>query len=118
PARRAPRPPAGPQLSPESRGILLRFSLLFLLDAFAGGFLSSALLTVFFHERFGASAATLGFLFAGARVANGLSQLAAAWLARRIGLVNTMVFTHVPSSLLLVTVTYAPTFGIAAALFL
>jgi MFS family permease len=110
--------PTGPRLSPASRRILTRLSLLFLLDAFAGGFLSSAMLTVFFHERFGASAATLGLLFAGARVANGLSHLGAAWLARRIGLVNTMVFTHVPSSLLLVTVTWAPSFGIAAALFL
>jgi predicted MFS family arabinose efflux permease len=106
------------RLSPESRGILVRISALFALDAFAGGFLSSAMLTVFFHDRFGVSAATLGLLFAGARVANGLSHLGAAWLARRIGLVNTMVFTHIPSSLLLVTVTYAPTFAIAAALFL
>jgi MFS family permease len=106
------------RLSPESRGILFRICALFALDAFAGGFLSSAMLTVFFHERFGTSAAMLGLLFAGARVANGISHLGAAWLARRIGLVNTMVFTHVPSSLLLVTVTYAPTFGVAAALFL
>jgi len=64
------------------------------------------------------SAATIGLLFAGARVANGFSHLGAAWLAARIGLVNTMVFTHIPSSLLLVTVTYAPSFGVAAALFL
>jgi predicted MFS family arabinose efflux permease len=60
----------------------------------------------------------LGPLFFGARLANALSHLAAAWLARRIGLVNTMVFTHVPSSLLLVTVAYAPSFPVAAALFL
>ena len=118
PATEAPVVQPGPRLSPASRGILARLSTLFLLDAFAGGFLSSAMLTVFFNQRFGASAATLGLLFAGARVANGLSHLGAAWLARRIGLVNTMVFTHIPSSLLLVTVTYAPTFGIAAALFL
>jgi MFS family permease len=114
----APVAPSGPRLSPASRRILGRLSLLFLLDAFAGGFLSSAMLTVFFHDRFGVSAATIGLLFAGARVANGLSHLGAAWLAARIGLVNTMVFTHIPSSLLLVTVTYAPSFGVAAALFL
>ena len=113
-----PVAPSGPRLSPASRRVLTRLSLLFLLDAFAGGFLSSAMLTVFFHERFGASAATLGLLFAGARIANGLSHLGAAWLAARIGLVNTMVFTHIPSSLLLVTVTYAPSFAVAAALFL
>ena len=118
PKTEAPPVSAAARLSPESRGILARISALFALDAFAGGFLSSAMLTVFFHDRFGASAATIGLLFAGARVANGLSHLGAAWLARRIGLVNTMVFTHIPSSLLLVTVTYAPTFGVAAALFL
>jgi MFS family permease len=118
PRAEAPRVAAATRLSPESRGILFRLSALFALDAFAGGFLSGAMLTVFFHERFGVEAATLGLLFAGARVANGLSHLVAAWLARRIGLVNTMVFTHIPSSLLLVTVTYAPTFGVAAALFL
>jgi MFS family permease len=110
--------PSGPRLSPESRRIVTRLSLLFLLDAFAGGFLSGAMLTVFFHERFGVSAASLGLLFAGARVANAVSHLGAAWLAARVGLVNTMVFTHIPSSLLLVTVTWAPSFGVAAALFL
>jgi len=113
-----PVAPSGPRLSAGSRRILGRLSLLFLLDAFAGGFLSSAMLTIFFHDRFAVSAATIGLLFAGARVANGLSHLGAAWLAARIGLVNTMVFTHIPSSLLLVTVTYAPSFGVAAALFL
>src|SRR5262249_47096205 len=54
----------------------------------------------------------------GARVMNAGSHLAAAWLAKRIGLVNTMVFTHIPSSLLLITVAFAPSFPIAAALFL
>ena len=54
----------------------------------------------------------------GARVANAFSHLGAAWLAKRIGLVNTMVFTHIPSSLLLLTVPFAPTFWVAAVLFL
>src|SRR5262249_56376036 len=54
----------------------------------------------------------------GARLLNAASHLGAAWLARRIGLVNTMVFTHIPSSLLLVTVAFAPSFSIAAVLFL
>ncbi len=57
-------------------------------------------------------------LFFGARVANAGSHLAAAWLARRIGLLNTMVFTHIPSSLLLMTVPFAPSFPVAAILFL
>ncbi len=106
------------RLSPQSRGILWRISALFALDSLAGGFLTTALLAFFFFERFGASEAMVGALFFGARAANALSHLGAAWLARRIGLVNTMVFTHIPSSLLLVTVAFAPSFPVAALLFL
>ena len=96
---------------------MTKLSALFALDALGGGFLTTSLLSYFFATRFGASAATIGALFFLARVANALSHFVAAWLARRIGLVNTMVFTHIPSSLLLVTVAIAPSFPIAAALF-
>jgi MFS family permease len=106
------------RVSPGSRRLLLRISALFALDSLAGGFLTTALLSYFFFERFAVSEATVAALFLGARVLNALSHLGAAWLARRIGLVNTMVFTHIPSSLLLVTVAFAPTFEVAAALFL
>jgi MFS family permease len=92
------------RLSPETRRILWKISSLFAIDSLAGGFLTTALLSFFFHQRFG--------------VANALSHLGAAWLAQRIGLVKTMVFTHIPSSLLLVTVAYAPSFPVAALLFL
>jgi MFS family permease len=109
---------ARPRLSPESRRVVRRISLLFSLDSLAGGFLTTALLAFFFHRRFGAGEDVVGALFFGAGAANALSHLGAAWLAKRIGLVNTMVFTHIPSSLLLVTVAFAPTFPIAAALFL
>jgi len=105
-------------LSPGTRRTVARISALFLLDALGGGFLSSALLTVFFTARFGASATAIAVLFAASRVLNALSHLGAAWLARRIGLVRTMVLTHLPSSLLLVTVAFAPSFAVAAALFL
>jgi MFS family permease len=105
-------------VSPESRRILWKISSLFALDSLAGGFLTAALLSFFFFERFGVSEAVVGLLFFGARVANAGSHVGAAWLAKRIGLVNTMVFTHVPSSLLLVTVAFAPTFTVAAVLFL
>jgi MFS family permease len=91
---------------------------LFGVDSLAGGFLTTSLLSFFFFQRFGASEATIAALFFGARVVNAASHLAAAWLARRIGLVNTMVFTHIPSSLLLVTVAFAPNFPVAAVLFL
>jgi MFS family permease len=110
-AQRAP-------ISPDSRRSLTKISALFGVDAIAGGFLTASLLSFFFFERFGASEAAIGLLFCGARIANAASHLGAAWLARRIGLVNTMVFTHVPSSLLLMTVPFAPTFPIAAVLFL
>jgi len=106
------------RLSAEGRRVLWRISALFFLDSVAGGFIPGALLSVFFHERFGVGAGTLGILFFAARAANAASHLGAAWLARRIGLVNTMVFTHVPSSLLLMTVPLAPTFQVAAVLFL
>jgi MFS family permease len=105
-------------LTPAGRSTITRISGLFFLDSFAGGFIPGALVTLFFHRRFGVGAEMLGPLFFGARVANAASHLAAAWLARRIGLLRTMVYTHVPSSLLLATVAVAPSFPIAAALFL
>jgi MFS family permease len=107
-----------PTLSPSSRRIVTRISALFALDGIGGGFLTTALLSYFFYARFGVGEGVIGVLFFGARVMNALSHLGAAWLARRIGLVNTMVFTHIPSSLLLVTVSIAPSFAVAAALFL
>jgi MFS family permease len=118
PAAEAPPATARVQISRESRRILWRIASLFAIDSLAGGFLTAALLAFFFCERFGVGVASVGFLFFGARVANAASHLGAAWLARRIGLVNTMVFTHIPSSLLLVTVAFAPSFPVAAALFL
>jgi MFS family permease len=105
-------------LSPQSRKVLARISALFAIDSIAGGFIGAALVSWFFFERFGASATVIGLLFFGARLMNAVSHLGAAWLAARIGLVNTMVFTHIPSSLLLLTVPLAPTFTTAAILFL
>jgi MFS family permease len=105
-------------VSAKSRQILTRICALFALDGLGGGFLTTAMLAYFFFERFGVDEATVGALFFGARIMNASSHLAAAWLAKRIGLVNTMVFTHIPSSLLLMTVAFVPSFPIAAALFL
>jgi MFS family permease len=115
---RRPPAPARVRISPHSRRILWKISSLFAVDSLAGGFLTTALLAFFFYERFGGGEAAVAVLFFGARVANAGSHLGAAWLARRIGLVNTMVFTHIPSSLLLVTVPLAPSFPVAAVLFL
>jgi MFS family permease len=105
-------------VSATSRAIVLRISALFAIDSLAGGFLTTALLSYFFFERFGVNEAGIGLLFFGARLLNAVSHLGAAWLARRIGLVNTMVFTHIPSSVLLALVAFAPSFWVAAVLFL
>jgi len=105
-------------VSPQSRRILWRMSGLFALDSFAGGFLGSALFAYYFYAQFGVSEGAIAALFVGARIMNALSHLGAAWLARRIGLVNTMVFTHTPSSLLLLTIPLTDSFGLAAVLFL
>ena len=118
PAAEAPRAGARSPLTPATRRILWHISGLFAVDSVAGGFLTSALLTYYFFERYAASALAIGVLFAAARVLNAFSHLGAAWLSQRIGLVRTMVFTHIPSSLLLVTVAFAPSFPVAAALFL
>lgn len=114
----APASAAGRAVSAAGRSVVARISALFAIDSLAGGFLTTALLSYFFFERFGVDESALGLLFFGARVLNALSHLAAARLAERIGLVNTMVFTHIPSSLLLATVAFAPNFPVAAALFL
>jgi sugar phosphate permease len=105
-------------LSPSSRGIVAKFAALSGLDSLGGGFLTTALLSYWFFHRFGVDEALLGPLFFTVRILNGLSHLGAAWLAKRIGLVNTMVWTHLPSSLLLMTVPIAPNLTIAVVLFL
>ena len=102
----------------KSRAILAKISALFAIDSLAGGFLTTAMLAYFFFERFGVAEGSIGALFFGARLMNAVSHLGAAWLAKRIGLVNTMVFTHIPSSVLLVTVAFAPNFAVAALLVL
>lgn len=105
-------------VSPETRRMLWKISSLFTIDALGGGFLTASLVSFFFFKRFGVDEAVLGPMFFAARVLNAFSHLGAAWLAKRIGLVNTMVFTHIPSSVLLASVAIAPNFVVAAILFL
>jgi MFS family permease len=106
------------QLSPESRPIVKKISWLFFIDAFGGGFVGSALFAYFFAQRFDVGAAQVAVLFAAGRVLSAFSHLAAAWLAKRIGLVNTMIYTHVPSCLLLFTIVASDNFVLAAFFFL
>ena len=103
------------ELSPASRPIVAKISLLFLVDAFGGGFIGSALFAYFFAERFAASAAAVAVLFGAGRLLSAFSHLVAAWLARRIGLVNTMVFTHLPANAFLMLAAFMPTAGTAIA---
>ncbi len=96
-----------------SRKVVFRLSSLFALDAFAGGFVVQSFVAFWFHSRFGADEAMLGAIFFGANLLAGVSALSAGWLARRIGLVNTMVFTHLPSNVLLLLVPLMPTLPLA-----
>jgi MFS family permease len=82
-------------------------------DAFAGGLVGQTILALFFHLRFGADLGALGVIFFGANLLSALSFLAAAPLARKFGLMNTMVFTHLPSNLFLLLVALMPTFPLA-----
>lgn len=105
-------------LPPSAKRDVYRFSALSALDSIGGGFIGSALIAYYLYARFGVGEGALALLFTAARMMNVLSHFAAAWIAARIGLVNTMVFTHIPSSLLLLTLPIAPSFAIAAALFI
>ena len=104
-------PPLG-----KARGKVLMLSGLFSIDAFAGGLVVQSLLALFFHLRFGVELSGLSMLIAAANLCSALSMLAAAPLARRFGLLNTMVFTHLPSNLLLVLVVFMPTVPLAVLL--
>jgi MFS family permease len=101
-----------------SQRVVLRLSALLALDAFAGGFVIASFITLWFRDRFGVDPAALGALIFGANLLAGLSALAAGPLARRFGLIRTMVFTHLPSNVLLLLVPFMPTLPLAAAVLL
>jgi MFS family permease len=101
-----------------SRGVVVKLCSLFGLDAFAGGFVIQSIVAYWFHIRFGVDPATLGGIFFGANILAGISGLVAAWVAARIGLVNAMVFTHLPSNILLLLVPLMPNLPLAIAVLL
>jgi MFS family permease len=110
-----PIPIARPRLGlHQSFRVVLHLSALFALDAFGGGFVMQSIMAYWFAQRFGVEPAILGAVFFGANLLAGGSALSAAWVARRIGLVNTMVFTHLPSNILLILVPLMPTLPLAA----
>jgi MFS family permease len=101
-----------------SHGLVLKLSGLFALDAFAGGFVVQSLVAYWFHVRFGVEPALLGSIFFGANVFAGISALLAVRVAARIGLINTMVVTHIPSNILLMLVPLMPNLPLAIAMLL
>jgi MFS family permease len=101
-----------------SQKVVFRLAALFSLDAFAGGFVIQSLMSLWFNQKFGVEPAVLGAIFFGANILAGISALSAAWVAGKIGLINTMVFTHLPSNILLILVPFMPSLGLAIALLL
>jgi MFS family permease len=101
-----------------SHRVVLKLSALFALDAFGGGFIIQSIAAYWFHVRFGIDLAALGGIFFTANLLAGASALVAAWVASKIGLINTMVFTHLPSNVLLILVPLMPTAPLAILLLL
>ena len=116
-ARLPERPVQGRVVAPSplgpSRGIVVKLAALFSVDAFAGGLIVNSLLALWLFERFGLSLTAAGAFFFWVGVLNALSLLAAPWVARRIGLLNTMVVTHIPSSLFLILAALSPSLPLA-----
>jgi MFS family permease len=107
-AEKAPHAPLGP-----SRGTVYRLAALFSVDAFAGGFVAQSLLVLWLFQRFDLSLSAAGLFFFWSSTLSAFSYPVAAWIARRIGLVNTMVFTHIPSSVFLILAAFSPNLYLA-----
>jgi MFS family permease len=101
-----------------SRKVVLKLSALFALDAFAGGLIVQSMIAYWFHVKFGVGSGVLGSIFFFANVLAGISALLAAPLAARFGLINTMVFTHIPSNILLMLVPLMPNLPLAIGIIL
>ena len=110
---KAPHAPLGP-----SRGTVYKLAALFSIDAFAGGFVAQSLLVLWLFQRFDLSLSAAGLFFFWSSTLSAFSYPVAAWIARRIGLVNTMVFTHIPSSIFLILAAFSPNLYLALGLLL
>lgn len=102
----------------KSRGVVLKLSSLFALDAFAGGLIIQSMLAFWFHVRYGLEPGVIGSIFFGANVLAGISALLAVPMSKKFGLINTMVFTHIPSNILLILVPLMPNLPLAIAVLL
>jgi MFS family permease len=97
----------------KSRSVVLKLSSLFALDAFAGGLIVQSMLAFWFHVKYGVDVAIIGSIFFGANILAGISALLAVPLSKKFGLINTMVFTHIPSNILLMLVPLMPNLPLA-----
>lgn len=104
-------------ISPKSKGIIGKMSLLFAVDSFGGGFVIQSIVSFWFYTRFGADLSTLSYVFTIAGILTAISYVASTRIASKIGLVNTMVFTHIPSNILLILLAFSPSFSIAMSLY-
>lgn len=114
PGETAPRP----RLSPQSKKIVTKLAGLFSIDSFAGGFVLQSIVSFWFFTRFDVTLSDLSVVFSAAGVLTAFSYVVATKMADRIGLINTMVFTHIPSNVLMILVAFAPSFQIALLLYL
>ncbi len=104
-------------ISPKSKSIIMKMSSLFAVDSFGGGFVIQSIVSFWFYTKFGADLSSLSYIFAIAGVLTAISYVASTKIASKIGLVNTMVFTHIPSNVLLILLAFAPSLFIAVSLY-
>jgi len=102
----------------KSRRVVFKLSAFFALDAFAGGLIVQSMFALWFHLRFGIDAGVIGSIFFGANILAGISALLAVRIARKFGLINTMVFTHIPSSIFLMLMPLMPTLSLGITMLL
>ncbi len=104
-------------ISPKSRGIIAKMSALFAIDSFGGGFVIQSIVSFWFYAKFGADLSSLSYIFAVSGILTAISYMVSTKIASKIGLVNTMVFTHIPSNVLLIFLAFAPSLSIATSIF-
>ncbi len=104
-------------ITPQSRSVIKKISSLFAVDSFAGGFVIQSIVSFWFYTKFGADLSTLSYVFTIAGILTAMSYLLANKIASKIGLVNTMIYTHIPSNILLILVAFAPSFPLAVGLY-
>jgi MFS family permease len=107
-----------PPLSPETKGNVLKLSLLFSLDSLGSGFIPSSLVSYWFFDRFGLDMDTIALIFAGSSLLAALSFMLAARISERIGLINTMVYSHLPSNLMTMSIPFMPSLAASSAVYM